>query len=319
MKISYIVVLVFSLFSCRNQQQDNVPPFQRMENYNGNISFSIEERILATPEMIINSLNEMDNVITYASYELNDDEKQLFMNYYDFLPLKYKNIIIEKVIGIYFINNFLGGGMTLSVFDNSGNMYMVLFFNPEILHTSISEWINFRDNSVFIDNDNKISLITECANNYYALIHTLVHETSHVYDFYNNVTPFTEEYLKNDQTKIPTDFIKDVWNDIDEPIEEYNYENRKNISFYGLGEKIDKKNAAMIFTSLKNTPFNSLYGSKTWAEDFAESFTWYYLNEYYDTNYITIIMKDEKPLIIYDPKDNELVKRRYEIFEEIVK
>ena len=319
MKIVYIVVLVFSLLSCRNQQQDNVPPFQRMENYNGNISFSVEERILATPEMIINSLNEMDNVITYASYELNDGEKQLFMNYYDFLPLKYKNVIIEKVVGIYFINNFLGGGMTLSVFDNSGNMYMVLFFNPKILYTSISEWINFRDNSVFIDNDNKISLITECGSNYYALIHTLVHETSHVYDFYNNVTPFTEEYLKNDQTKFPTDFIKDIWNNIDEPIEEYNYESRKNISFYGLGEKIDKKNAARIFTLLKNTPFNSLYGSKTWAEDFAESFTWYYLSEYYNTNYITIIMEDEKPIIIYDPNDNELVKRRYEIFEEIVK
>ena len=319
MKYICLVILVFSLFSCKNQHGNNLHTIQKIENYNGKANSSVEEKLLATPEVIINSLNEMDNVSNYSSYKLNDDEKQLFLNYYDILPLKYKNIINEKVIGIYFVNNFLGGGMTEAIFDDSGNMYMVLFFNPEILHRNITEWINFRDNSIFINNENSISLIIECDSNYHALIHTLLHEASHVYDYYNNVTPFTEDFLKNSRTKFQTEFIKNVWNDYDEPIAEYNYENRKRISFYGLGEKIDIRYAVNFFAALEKTPFNSLYGSKTWAEDFAESFAWYYLNKYCDIKYVTLLMKNESVLINYDPNNSELVKGRYKILEEIIK
>jgi hypothetical protein len=240
------------------------------------------------------------------------------MDYYELLPIKYRNIMEKEVIGVYFINNFLGGGMTLPVFDNNGKMNMVLYFNPEILHQNISEWINFRDNSVFLNNENKISLIVECNSNYFALIHTLVHEASHIYDYYNHVTPFTEKNLRNSETKFPTDFIEGIWVDYDEPVEKYNYEKRKDISFYGLGDKIDKGYAADIFTSLKNTPFNSLYGSKTWAEDFAESFTWYYLNKRYNINYTTRLMENGKTLLFYNPNENGLVKERDKIFEEIL-
>jgi len=308
---------VFFLVSCKSQKQNNVYPIQKAENYNGNSKSLVWEKILGAPEIIINSLNKMDNVSIYSSYELNSNEKQLFMDYYNLLPMKYTDTITEKVIGIYFIKNFLGGGMTLPVFDNNGDMYIVLFFNPEILHKTISEWINFRDNSAFIS-DSTISIITVCSGNYYALIHTLVHEATHVYDYYNHITPFTEKSLKNNKTKFPTDFVNGVWRDYDIPFAEYDFEDRKYTSFYGLGEKIDKKSAVKVFTLLKHTPFNSLYGSKTWAEDFAESFTWYYLNNYYSISYITTI-EDKNHLIIYDPNENELVKRRYKIFEEIVK
>ena len=116
MKIPSAIILIFFLISCKSQQQ------------------------------------EMDNVSIYSSYKLNNNERQLFLEYYDLLPLKHKETIAEKVIGIYFVNNFLGGGMTLPIFDNNGNMYIALFFNPEILSKSLSEWINFRDNSAFTNN-----------------------------------------------------------------------------------------------------------------------------------------------------------------------
>ena len=318
MKKIFFIIVAFSLFSCNSQPGNNLNPTQKLENYNGNTGFSIEERILPAPDIIIKSLNKMDNVNIYASYELNGNEKQLFLGYYNLLPPKYKNIIDEKVIGIYFVNNFLGGGMTEAVFDNSGAMYMVLFFNPEILHKNITEWINFRDNSIFKNDGSTISLNIVCNSNYYALIHTLLHETSHVFDYYNHITPFTEIFLKTGQSKFPTDFVKNIWNDYDEPVPEYNYENRKTISFYGLGTKTNIGQAFDIFTSLGKTPFNSLYGSKTWAEDFAESFTWYYLKKYHNIDYITTLKKGGNTILLYDPNKNELVKSRYTIFEEIV-
>jgi hypothetical protein len=290
-----------------------------MESYNGNIDLPIKDRLLDTPSEIIYFLNEFDNVDNQSSFALNDNEKQLFVEYYEILPLTYKNIISEKVLGIYFINNFKGGGMTLPVFNNNGNMYMVLFFNPEILRQNITEWINYRDNSAFLNNRDDISISIECNSSYYALLHTLVHEASHVYDYYNYVTPFTERFLEDKRIGFPTDFVKDIWNNYDEPNTEYNFANRENIFSYDLGERIDKHFAIEIYQSLKNTPFSSVYGSKTWAEDFAESFTWWYLNKYFDIEYNTEILDGKIILVHYNPLNNELVKKRYKIFEGIVK
>ena len=177
MKKFYVFILVITIFFlsyCKKDHGNNLHSFQRLENYNGSVNLPVEERLLVTPQLILNILNEFDNVDYYSSYQLNDNEKQLFLNYYNLLPIKYREIIKEKVIGIYFVNNFLGGGMTEAIFDKNGNMLMALFFNPEILYRNISDWINFRDNTVFINDGNINSLVIECNSNYYALIHTLI-------------------------------------------------------------------------------------------------------------------------------------------------
>jgi len=319
MKTIRMVILVFSLISCKsNQTSDNLSPIQIMENYNGNSSFNIRDKLLSAPDIIINSLNEMDNANNYFSYKLNDYKIHLFLEYYEYLPLKYKKIITEKVIGIYFIDNYSGGGMTLPVFVNNGDMYMVLFFNQEILKKNITEWINSRDNSSFLDDKHDITLNVECNGDYYALIHTLFHEASHVYDYYNFETPFTEPFQKNKKTILPTAFTKDIWSEYDKPKQIYDFSRREDISFYGFGEKIDKTYAIEIFQALNNTPFSSLYASKTWAEDFAEGFTWYYLKKYFEIEYITKVYKNENLVIVFNPNENELARKRYKIFEKIM-
>ena len=273
----------------------------------------VSERLLIAPQIIIDSLNDYDKVDNYSPHKLNDNEKQLFMNYFDLLPAGLQKAIVEKVIGIYFIDNFLGGGMTLQVYDNNGNMNIALFFNPEILHTNISEWINFRDNSAFLPDD-KLSVIVTCNSNYFALIHTLFHEASHVYDFSYSITP-----SENQKPVIHTDFTRNIWTSVNEPIEEYNFSNRNNLSFYGFGESLDKKHALTIYSSLANTPFSSLYGSTTCTEDFAEAFTWYCLKKNFEINYVTQLKENDKIIFTHDPDDNELVKSRYKTLDEILR
>ncbi|MCL2067676.1 MAG: hypothetical protein FWG99_09465 [Treponema sp.] len=315
--------ILFYFVNCKHSQPIEIHPLNDILSYNldlNKINLPIEKRILPAPEIIISFLNEFDNVDNYASHELSDDERLLFMDYYDLLPETFKNIINEKVAGIYFIENFLGGGMTMPAFESNMNMYMVLFLNPEILNTNITEWINYRDNSIFMDNKNEITLTVECNTNHYALLTTLVHEACHIYDYYSFVTPYTDKIVmnvQNTQNNYPTSFIQDIWLDYDRSIELYDYKNRRNVSFYDLGERTDKILSLELFTALSKTPFTSLYGAKNWAEDFAETFTWYYLKKYFDVDFITTLSDNENILIVYNPNENELVKRRYELFFEI--
>jgi hypothetical protein len=317
MKAIIIFILVFSFFSCSCQQNQNVHPFQQIENYNGDVTLPINERLMTAPQKIIGFLNDFDKVDFYSNYELLEEEKHLFMDYYNLLPTNYKGIISEKVIGIYFISNFLGGGMTLPVFDKNENMYMVIFFNPDILHQNISEWITYRDNTAFMNDNSNISLIVDCNSNYYGLIHTLLHEASHVYDHYNYITPFPVKHSKTSESEFPTEFVSGIWEEYDKAVEEYDFRYRTELSFYTQEESLTINNAFEIISSLKNTPFTSLYGSMNWEEDFAETFTWYYLNELLEINYIVNLFEDERLIYVYNFKENELVNNRYRLIKEV--
>ena len=259
--------------SVNNQLYPQVSFFDDAQN----LSVSVVDRIKDAPPHVISWLNDMDSTDTYASYSLTDEEHRLFSGYYALLPEIYQRTMEEKVIAIYFIENFLGGGMTCGAFDHDGYLYMILFFNPEILRCSITDWINFRENSCFNDDAHTITVNAECTGEYCALLHTLFHEASHVYDYHYHITPFTELYFKHDDSPLKTGFTDMIWADYDLPVMEYNFPHRNELHSYGLGPAQSKKRAFDIYESLSKTPFPTVYGSQNWAEDFAESFTWFYL------------------------------------------
>ena len=238
------------------------------------------------------------------------------MKYYNLLPEIYKIVIKDKVYAIYFVNNFKGAGMTDCIFDDNNNAYMVLYFNRELLNKTISEWIEYRDNSSFTDNEN-IDIKVNFNTDYLALLFGLLHETCHVYDFYYNVTPYIDPFLLNiykiEYSKI---FTHDIWEDFKKQKNTYNIFYTYEISFYDLGSKLSKELSIELYKNLIISPFSSLYGSTSWAEDFAETYTYYFLNKYLGIRYEIKIYKSNEQYITYCPNDNPLVIERYRFFEE---
>jgi hypothetical protein len=204
------------------------------------------------------------------------------------------------------------------VFDKKGNLYSVIILNPNILKTSMSDWINFRDNSIF--NETKgITAKSICKPNNLQLLHTLVHEISHVYDYHIHVTPYTDAELTIFKTSDTSAFIDNVWESYYKPVKEYNFSNRDNLSFYGLGDKkIDSLYAAELYKDLLNTPFSSIYGSSSWGEDFAEVFTWFYLEKRFGIEYTVNVYRDRTLLVVFSPSKNKKIERRIKILEELM-
>jgi hypothetical protein len=278
------------------------------------LSLPLENRIQAASADVISMLNDSDKTDSYSSYTPAPEEKSLFAAYLQLLPEKYRIVMSEKVIAIFFIDKFKGGGMYIHETDKQGNNFIVLFFNPEILRRSVSDWIGFRENSSF-NEDSEIAITVECSGDYYALIHTLFHEASHVYDFYNQITPFPVPELQNKKSPAKTVFTDAVWVNYQQPLEKYDFPLRTELYAYGLGPEQDKSRAIYIYRNLSTTPFASLYGSQNWVEDFAESFTWYYLEKYLDVSYRVTI--EDKNSFIFEPMKNPLIRERFGIFEQI--
>jgi hypothetical protein len=278
----------------------------------------VENKIISPNQFVIDGINQMDSTDTYSGYELTKIEKNTFMEYYNLLPEKYKGIINNKVFAIYFINGFKGAGMTDCVFDKNNNAYIILYLNRELLDKTISEWIEYRDNSPFTNNAN-INIEVNFNKNYLALLFGLLHETSHIYDFYYNITPYTDPFLMNIyKIEYSKPFIQDIWDDFRKQKVIYNIFSDYEISFYDLGNKLDKELSIELYKKLVNSPFSSLYGCTSWAEDFSEAFTYFYLNKYFGIKYEVKIYKDNELNVIYCPNDNSLVIERYKIFNEIL-
>ena len=317
------IMLIVYLASCANEQQKTIKklreePAYRLESYGKNLDVRLEDRIFSAPEFLLDYLKRLDKTDLYKPYAISQSDKYEIQKCISGLPEKFKTVLNMKLLGIFFIDEFFGGGLTDSVFDLDGSLYSIIILNPKILKSSMSDWINFRDNSIFNEAKN-ITVKSVCTPNKMQLLQTLVHEISHVYDFHNHITPYADPGLTIFKKSDITPFIENAWAGYDKPVKEYDFPNRDKMSFYGLGDKrIDISYAQEMYKNLLNTPFSSLYGALTWAEDFAESFTWFYLKKRYGIEYTVIVYSPKTSRIEFSPSENKSLDQRNRILEELM-
>jgi len=272
---------------------------KKIENYKFDTNINIINRIKSEDKKVIDYLNKLDNTDKYNLYSPTQKDLKKIKITLKKMPKLLQKLFNEKLISLYFVNNFQGSGYVEYIFSNTGEIYFILILNSATLKQSISELLTARDNTTFLNNNSNIKLniklSTAKKNNESALLYILLHEGAHIIDYTYQLTPFVEPDLKQfAKTKIEeNEFAKNVWLDYKTPIEKYNFAGRDKLSFYYLSgaPKLDIKSADNIYEMLANTPFVSLYASLNWAEDFAELFAVYYLTDVLKMKYKIEISK----------------------------
>jgi hypothetical protein len=295
-------------------------PYKDASNYPFDPATPLYRRIGQTPPILLECLKRADGVQSYAPYAPSPEEADLVEEYLSFLPGPFSRLMSEKVAGIYFIENFMGGGMSDLIYDAEGNRCIVLILNAAILKTPLGDWISYRDASAFKGGTGFV-LENPLGKKFMGLLHTLFHEASHIYDFFHHVTPFVEPGPPG-SPKGPgkgTAFTESAWRDYGLPAAGFDFPERNNASFYGLGKAIANSQAAAAYGSLAGTPFSSLYGSLNWAEDFAETFTWFYLYENFSLEYEVKVIVDGRERLSYSPLRNRSAASRYALFEDTLR
>jgi hypothetical protein len=260
---------------------------------------SVPERIGTLPAAVLDVYSKADGKPEYAAYAPSAAERELFARYFELLPSAFKAAMEARLLGIYFIENFAGGGMSDFAFGpDKDSLYSVLILNPKILKLSLAEWIAYRDASPYAAG---VSLISTCpgGEKYLGLIHTLTHEAAHIYDYANRATPFVEPALErfglgaSTATPGPADsaFARGIWIGYSKPVAAYTIPRRAETSAYGLGAALPVSVALDQYRALAVTPFASFYGSGSWAEDFAEAATWTYMRERLGIRYEVAVLR----------------------------
>jgi hypothetical protein len=321
-----VIVIVFS--GCINLDKKNEEyiskirstPAKQFDRYLFDRNSDLISRVQETPEFVLDYLREMDNMESYTSYELSEFEINMFNEYLSLLPENNRIIMEEKLIGIYFVKNLYGSALADYVIAEDNEIYNILVINPAVMNFTLSEWISMRENSCFINNDNRIQI--DCGDKYTGLLYALLHESAHIVDYNKRITPFAEYgsfLVSNDKFDEENQFYKIIWKSYREVKKKYDKPFMSNISFYGLygGPYIDCTEAENIYNQLIKSPFCSLYSCMSWAEDYAELVTWFYLTEVLGQPY-TIKINSSDGLKSFSPLKNEQVIERFEIAKSTI-
>lgn len=273
------VCTLLTAVGCSTAGDSMSGPVRALTNYRFDARTALAERAVSAPDFVVAYLNRMDEVTNYSSYTLTSDERALFASYCAMLPPLTRSVMEERLIAVYFISNFAGGGLSDFVFDAATNIHSFIVLNPALFTAGMGEWIAYREGGAFKP-DGTNCLSVDCSGKQRALFFVLLHESTHVADYVRHITPYVEPVLLPFTGVRPSRFTNDVWADYRQPLPAYDIPGRTNFRAYGMGgAKLSASQMKPMYEALSKTPFVSLYASKIWVEDIADAVTFHHMKK----------------------------------------
>lgn len=289
-------------------------PTKNLSSYQFDPSSPLIDRVALPSAALLRALREYDNNDSYTSYEPTPAERSLLQRYLALLPAHYEKVLDQRLVGIYFVNGFMGSGMTDYVLDANGELYFNLILNPETMRHDASEWLTYRESTCFADasrTGRRMAVNVDCGNEYTGLLYVLLHEGAHMIDYLDHATPYVDWSMQAlGRSPSSTPFSSRIWRTYAKPRTRFDFPLRGGLHFYGLGAKLPIARAASLYRGLARSPFVSLYGSTNWAEDFAEYVTWYYWTQALHQPYTIQLLQDGKIAFEYAPMKSKGVLTR---------
>ncbi|MFH1724674.1 MAG: hypothetical protein ABII00_08630 [Elusimicrobiota bacterium] len=293
-------------------------PMSQLKYYDFDPGKPLAERIGPAPAFLRDAMASADRAPDYESYTPTAEELAMLLGQIERLPAGMRAAFEERLIGIYFIKNFMGNGLTTWVVDEKNTMFAAMVINPAALSRSLSETLTLRERSLFSGGQD---IRIDCGTKHRGLVYVLLHEGAHVFDYVRGITPYVEEVIvKAFREGRGLDASWDVWAGYSTPQEGADFPYRKKLGFYGLdGAPVIKgSEAPALYAQLRGSPFPSLYGSRTWAEDAAELAVFYHVTRILKQPYV-IEWPENGARARYNPMESARVLERAEKVYSLLK
>lgn len=265
-----------------------------------NLSRQLQDRVLSISDTLLQHI--WPNSKKPRAYELNDAERQIFIDAIELLPPSHQEILEKHLTAFYFVENFRRSGWLRydSQYKRKRLNHMIL--SPRLFTQSVSDYLNYKEKMVFEDTDSLLYVQVEASQEQNALWLVLMHEAAHVLDEHNGISAFT----------------KNIWQTKNVPKLIYDFDYRDQIHFY-KGDKIPEDQMLQMYHGFSKTPFPSLYASLSWGEDFAEFAALYYMTQIKKLPYRIVIKRGDEELFSYAPMENPIVLERYKGIQRLLR
>ncbi len=307
-------VHVGRLLAARNKQ---------LGNYAVNMSDrdNILQQVYEAPDFVMQFVNEYDGE-KYRPYSPTTNQLRIIQQSFEQLPPLHRKILLTHNVGIYFIKDLKGSGISDWIVDEKGDIFTWMVFDSRLLEQNLDEWLSAKERSVYIPDDMTRDVMIEVDKSIPAFFGILLHESTHVVDYVCGITPWVERdilsyNLVREKKNGDEHFVKDIWQNYYQPLARHDFEFRPAVTFYGFenGPKISIADSDNVYVQLAATPFFSLYSTSCWAEDLAEYVMYYHLTQVLKKNYRIIAWSRDGDSYVYEPAKNPRVRDRFELMK----
>lgn len=259
-------------------------------------------RVRTIPPWLLEEWKRADGM-PYKAHAVTPSDLKTLNDAYAGLPAPMRKTLSERLIAVYLVDGLKGNGITDWVLDASSRPYAYTILNAAGLKNSLSDLLTERDRSLF----REPAPVSVSAGDAPGILYTVAHEAAHAVDYVRAITPYTEvgEFKALHPGK-STDASWDAWKGYFEPKPDADYPLRSKLHFYGFGAaELAASEAGELCAQWAKSPFASPYGSRSWAEDFAELFVLRHLSE--DKGMTVRRVCDGKT---YEPWANKALRKR---------
>ena len=105
-KITCVIIISLSVVFAKCDKDVTGIPVKQFRNYTLRQDLPLHERVAPAPKVVMDFWMEADGRKDYTAYMPDSREMAVVRNGLDLLPPLNKKVLRERLIGIYFINNF---------------------------------------------------------------------------------------------------------------------------------------------------------------------------------------------------------------------
>ncbi|MDE2489810.1 MAG: hypothetical protein KGM24_03125 [Elusimicrobia bacterium] len=245
------------------------PDARALASYRFDASRPADRRVARIPDWLLALWRQADGAPGYRAYAPTPAQRRILAETVDGLPPRLREALDERLIAFYFVKNLKGNGLTDWVLDASSRTYVYMLLNPAGFDESLSAALTGRERSAF---RGKADVRVDAGPGGSGMLYTVTHESAHAFDYVRGLTPYTEPRLGELLGRAAPNGW-DVWESYANPRPADDFPARAKLRFYGFGApELAAAEAPAVCAQLAASPFASLYGSRTWAEDAAELF-----------------------------------------------
>lgn len=247
-------------------------PAVRAESYDFDPSSPIKDRIGPPPPFLLEWLKTLDGRPGYKGRVPTPAQREMIAGWFGLMPERMRAVLREKLIGVYLVDDFLGNGLSNMVIGKDGTRYAWAVLNTSGFRKTLSATLTGREASVF--KGDGVSVDCGGAGEPPGIFYPFFHEMTHAYDYTAGITPYVEKEWYELINGLPPRKKRrwDVWAAYEKPLPEHDHPLREKVRFYGIdgGPLLDVSEAGALYAWLEKSPFTSLYGTQSWAEDAVE-------------------------------------------------
>lgn len=266
----------------------------------------LESRVQGTPSAILKMFEGYRQPVPTA-HILTKGERLELAAAFAALPPLHRRILGERLRSVSFLDGMPNTALTSTVNPDEPYRLCDITIRAAILHQSASEWLTEKERSMFDAAGSPLSVSIE-AGKRNALLFVLLHEATHVADFCLDIT--AQHSGKQSADDASGAFARGIWSNLTTPAPSYHDPLRERIRFRPGGEILPIDQAGAIYSSLRLTPFVSLYGSSNRADDLAEYVAVYHWTKVLKQPYRIVMRKGGKKVFVYEPMKSDLVLSR---------